>query len=61
MKKGIAFLGETDEITQFFNRDSSDELQTTADAALTKFLDKPKDVSSILSDWQSSASKVLKS
>ncbi len=61
VKKGIAFLGETDEITQFFNRDSSDELQTTADAALTKFLDKPKDVSSILADWQSAASKVLKS
>jgi multiple sugar transport system substrate-binding protein len=61
VKKGIAFLGETDEITQFFNRDSSDELQTTADAALTKFLDKPKDVSSILADWQSSASRVFKS
>jgi multiple sugar transport system substrate-binding protein len=61
VKKGIAFLGETDEITQFFNRDSSDELQTTADAALTKFLDKPKDVSSILADWQGAASKVLKS
>jgi len=61
VKKGIDFLGETDEITQFFNRDSSDELQTTADAALTKFLDKPKDVSSILADWQSAASKVLKS
>jgi multiple sugar transport system substrate-binding protein len=61
VQKGITFLNETDEITQFFNRDSSDELQTTADTALTRFLDKPKDVSSILSDWQSAASKVLKS
>ncbi|WP_279579517.1 hypothetical protein [Fodinicola feengrottensis] len=48
-------------ITQFFNRDSSDELQTTADTALTKFLDSPQDVSTILAGWQSSAQKVLSS
>ena len=45
MQKGIKLLQDTKEITQFFNRDSSDALQTTADAALTKFLDKPDDVS----------------
>jgi multiple sugar transport system substrate-binding protein len=61
VQKGITFLNETDEITQFFNRDSSDELQTTADTALTKFLDKPKDVGNILADWQTSAEQVLKS
>ena len=61
VQKGVQFLNETDEITQFFNRDSSDELQTTADTALTKFLDKPQDVGSILKDWQTSAAQVLTS
>lgn len=61
VQKGIEFLNETDEITQFFNRDSSDELQTTADTALTKFLDSPDDVNSILSEWQASAKKVFSS
>ncbi len=59
VKKGIQFLNESKGITQFFNRDSSDELQTTADAALTKFLDDPKDVDKILASWQSAAHKVL--
>ena len=58
VQKGIKFLNDSDEITQFFNRDSSDELQTTADDALTKFLDKPKEVSSILKEWQSAAEQV---
>ena len=40
------------ELTQFFNRDSSDALQPTADAALTKFLDKPDQIDPILQDWQ---------
>ena len=48
-------------ITQFFNRDSSDALQTTADAALNKFIDEPKNVDSILKDWQAAASKVFQS
>lgn len=61
VQKGIQMLNDTKEITQFFNRDSSDELQTTADTALTKFLDKPGDVNKILSDWQASAKKVLAS
>ncbi|HEY0530487.1 MAG TPA: extracellular solute-binding protein, partial [Actinoplanes sp.] len=59
VQKGIQMLNDTKEITQFFNRDSSDELQTTADTALTKFLDQPGDVNRILSDWQASAKKVL--
>jgi multiple sugar transport system substrate-binding protein len=59
VQKGIKHLNDTKSITQFFNRDSSDELQTTADTALTKFLDKPNDVDTILAGWQSSAKKVL--
>jgi multiple sugar transport system substrate-binding protein len=59
VQKGIQMLNDTKEITQFFNRDSSDELQTTADTALTKFLDRPGDVNKILTDWQASAKKVL--
>ena len=59
VQKGIQMLNDTKEITQFFNRDSSDELQTTADTALTKFLDQPGDVNRIRSDWQASAKKVL--
>lgn len=61
VQKGIRFLAETDAITQFFNRDSSDELQTTADTALTKFLDSPGQVDKILSDWQAAAQKVFHS
>lgn len=61
VQKGIKLLQDTKEITQFFNRDSSDALQTTADAALTKFLDKPNDVSSILKDWQTAAQQVWNS
>ncbi|GIF71236.1 ABC transporter substrate-binding protein [Asanoa siamensis] len=59
VQKGIKLLNESKAITQFFNRDSSDELQTTADTALTKFLDKPGDVNAILAEWQASAKKVL--
>ncbi|NEE03749.1 ABC transporter substrate-binding protein [Phytoactinopolyspora halotolerans] len=59
VQKGIQHLEETDEITQFFNRDSSDELQTTADTALTRFLDNPDDVEQILADWQSAAERVF--
>jgi multiple sugar transport system substrate-binding protein len=59
VQKGIKMLNESKAITQFFNRDSSDELQTTADTALTKFLDKPGDVNKILTEWQGAAKKVL--
>jgi multiple sugar transport system substrate-binding protein len=61
VKKGVETLNNTKEITQFFNRDSSDALQTTADAALTKFIANPKDVNSILKDWQAAAQKVWNS
>ena len=58
VKKGMKLLSDTQEITQFFNRDSSDALQATADAALTKFLDNPIQVATILTDWQTAAKKV---
>lgn len=61
VQKGVEMLKKTDEITQFFNRDSSDALQTTADTALTKFLDKPADVNAILGEWQKAAAKVFAS
>ncbi|WP_251039003.1 ABC transporter substrate-binding protein [Agromyces sp. ISL-38] len=59
VQKGLKMLSETDQITQFFNRDSSDALQTTADTALTKFLANPADVDSILTEWQAAAEQVF--
>jgi len=61
VQKGVKLLQDTKEITQFFNRDSSDALQTTADTALTKFLDHPGDVAKILKDWQAAAKQVWNS
>jgi multiple sugar transport system substrate-binding protein len=61
VQKGLKMLSETEQITQFFNRDSSDALQTTADTALTKFLAKPADVGGILKEWQDAATKVFDS
>lgn len=61
VKKGMKLLDNTKEITQFFNRDSSDELQLTADKALTRFIDHPDELKTILKDWQASAKKVWKS
>ena len=58
VQKGIQLLQDTEEITQFFNRDSSDALQTTADTALTKFIANPGDVQQILADWQTAAEQV---
>ena len=58
VQKGMKLLASTQEITQFFNRDSSDALQATADAALTKFLDNPGQIATILTDWQTAAKKV---
>lgn len=58
--KGKAMLDGAKELTQFFNRDSSDALQPTADVALTKFIDKPDQVDAILREWQTSAEKVFK-
>ncbi|MET7486660.1 extracellular solute-binding protein [Streptomyces sp. NPDC005538] len=58
VKKGRAHVESAAEITQFFNRDSSDALQPTADNALIKFLAKPKSIDSILTDWQRDAEKI---
>ncbi|GGM17468.1 ABC transporter substrate-binding protein [Promicromonospora citrea] len=58
VQKGIALLNDTEEITQFFNRDSSDALQATADTALTKFLADPDSLTSILDEWQTAAEGV---
>ncbi|MEV0485234.1 extracellular solute-binding protein [Streptomyces sp. NPDC050508] len=58
VKKGRKHVAEATEVTQFFNRDSSDALQPTADNALTKFLAKPKSIGSILTDWQRDAEKI---
>jgi multiple sugar transport system substrate-binding protein len=56
--KGKAMLAKAADLTQFFNRDSSDALQPTADAALTQFFDKPDQLDSILATWQAAATKV---
>jgi multiple sugar transport system substrate-binding protein len=61
VQQGIEMLNQSDAITQFFNRDSSDELQTTADTALTRFLDAPDEVDAILADWQAAAQRVFDS
>lgn len=61
VQKGIKLLQDTKDITQFFNRDSSDALQTTADTALTKFLDNPGDRATILKNWQAAAQQVWNS
>jgi multiple sugar transport system substrate-binding protein len=61
VKKGIQLLNDTDEITQFFNRDSSDALQTTADAALTQFIANPSDIRGIQRQWQQAAQQVFSS
>ncbi|MFC4628483.1 ABC transporter substrate-binding protein [Promicromonospora alba] len=61
VQKGIELLSSTEEITQFFNRDSSDALQATADTALTKFLAEPDSMKSILDEWQTAAEGVFAS
>jgi multiple sugar transport system substrate-binding protein len=58
VKKGRKLLQDAKELTQFFNRDSSDALQPTADAALVRFIQKPNELDSILTDWQSAAEKI---
>ena len=58
VKKGRALIESAADVTQFFNRDSSDALQPTADTALTKFLAKPKEIGSILTTWQRDAQKI---
>ncbi|WP_030984130.1 ABC transporter substrate-binding protein [Streptomyces sp. NRRL WC-3744] len=58
VKKGREHIEQAAELTQFFNRDSSDALQPTADTALTKFIARPKEVGGILRDWQRDAEKI---
>jgi multiple sugar transport system substrate-binding protein len=58
VKKGRALIENASDVTQFFNRDSSDALQPTADNALTRFLAQPKQISSILTTWQRDAQKI---
>jgi multiple sugar transport system substrate-binding protein len=60
VKKGRRHIEQAAELTQFFNRDSSDALQPTADTALTKFLARPGSVGSVLADWQRDAEKIWK-
>ncbi|NED93373.1 extracellular solute-binding protein [Streptomyces sp. SID11233] len=56
--KGRRLIENAADITQFFNRDSSDALAPTADTALTHFLSKPKEIGSILTTWQRDAQKI---
>ncbi|MFF1417702.1 ABC transporter substrate-binding protein [Streptomyces sp. NPDC058280] len=58
VKKGRALVESAEEVTQFFNRDSSDALQPAADTALTRYLAKPKEIGSILTTWQRDAQKI---
>ena len=58
-KKGQALLKEASGLTQFFNRDSSDALQNTADQALSQYIAGAKDTKSILTEWQAAAKKVI--
>jgi multiple sugar transport system substrate-binding protein len=58
-KKGLAMLQQAKAITQFFNRDSSDALQTTNYNAMEAFWESPGNIDSILATWQTAASKVF--
>ncbi|RAG87211.1 carbohydrate ABC transporter substrate-binding protein [Streptacidiphilus pinicola] len=60
VQKGKAMLDAADQLTQFFNRDSSDALQNTANTALINFIQNPGQLTSILSTWQSQAEQVWK-
>jgi multiple sugar transport system substrate-binding protein len=56
--KGRKLIEGATDLTQFFNRDSSDALQPTADTALVHYLAKPKQIGSILTTWQRGAQKI---
>ncbi|MFD6307651.1 ABC transporter substrate-binding protein, partial [Streptomyces sp. NPDC060223] len=56
--KGRKLIESATDVTQFFNRDSSDALQPTADTALVHYLAKPKEIGSILTTWQRGAQKI---
>ena len=59
--KGKAMLAAAGELTQFFNRDSTDALQNTANTALVDYIQNPGKLNSILATWQSQAEQVWKS
>jgi len=61
VQKGKAMLAAADQLTQFFNRDSTDALQNTANTALIDFIQNPGRLTSILATWQSQAEQVWKS
>jgi multiple sugar transport system substrate-binding protein len=56
---GLAMLQKASTLTQFFNRDSDDALQTTNYNAMEAFWQSPNNVDSILSSWQAAAAKVF--
>jgi multiple sugar transport system substrate-binding protein len=58
VKKGLNLLNGAHDLTQFFNRDSSEELQQTAYTACTRFLAEPGEVNAILADWQTAAEAI---
>jgi multiple sugar transport system substrate-binding protein len=58
-KKGLAMLQQAKAITQFFNRDSSDALQTTNYNAMEAFWESPGNIDSMLATWQAAAIKVF--
>jgi multiple sugar transport system substrate-binding protein len=60
VKKGKAMLAGAAQLTQFFNRDSTDALQNTANTALIDFIQNPGNLNSILSTWQSQAQQAWK-
>ena len=61
VQKGKAMLAAAAQLTQFFNRDSTDALQNTANTALIDFIQNPGKVTSILTTWQTQAEQVWKS
>ncbi|HTJ72949.1 MAG TPA: ABC transporter substrate-binding protein [Actinospica sp.] len=60
VQKGKAMLAAASDLTQFFNRDSTDALQNTANTALIDFIQNPGKLDSILSTWQSQAQQAWK-
>jgi multiple sugar transport system substrate-binding protein len=61
IKKGKAMLASAAQLTQFFNRDSTDALQNTANTALIDYIQNPSRITSILSTWQTQAEQAWKS
>jgi multiple sugar transport system substrate-binding protein len=60
-RKGLALLQKASTLTQFFNRDSSDALQTTNYNAMEEFWNAPTKIDSMLATWEAAAQRVFKS